>query len=58
MNDIVKIIKSLEESDVLINGATETARHKIKKEEGGFLGNLLALLATSVSRLLNISIKT
>ena len=31
MDDIVKIIKSLEDSGLLIDGATETVKHKIKK---------------------------
>ena len=31
MNDIIKIIKSLEESNVLIDGITETEKHEIKK---------------------------
>ena len=31
MNDIIKIIKSLEDSSVLINGVTETVKHEIKK---------------------------
>ena len=44
MNDMIKIIKSLEDSGVLIDGVTETVRHEIKKQ-GGFLGALLALLA-------------
>ena len=30
MNDIIKIIKSLEDSDVLIDGFTETVKHEIK----------------------------
>ena len=38
MNDIIKVIKSLEDSDVLIDGVTETVTHEIKKQEGGFLG--------------------
>ena len=42
MNDIIKIIKSLEDSDVLIDGVIETVKHEIKKQEGGFLGALLA----------------
>ena len=45
MNDVVTIIKSLEDSDVSINGATETVKHKIKKQKGQFLQVLLALLA-------------
>ena len=31
MNDIIKIIKSLEDSGVLIDGVTETVKNKIKK---------------------------
>ena len=31
MNDIIKIIKSLEDSGVLIDGVTETVKQKIKK---------------------------
>ena len=45
MDDIANIIKSLEVSGVLIDGVTERAKDKIKKQEGGFLGALLALWA-------------
>ena len=48
MNDIIKIIKSLEDSGVLIDEVTETVKDKIKKQEGSFLGALLATLAVSV----------
>ena len=33
MNDIIKIIKSLGDSGVLIDGDTETVRDEIKKQE-------------------------
>ena len=47
MNDI-KIIKSLEDSGVIIDGVTETVKEEIKKkQEGGFLGILLAPLGAS-----------
>ena len=42
MNDIIKIIKSLEDPSVLIHGVTETVRDEIKKQEGVFLRALLA----------------
>ena len=42
INDIIKIIKSLEDSGVLIDAVTETVKHEIKKQEGGFLQALLA----------------
>ena len=48
MNDITKIIKSLEDSSVLIDGVTETGKDEIKKQEGGFLGVLLVPLAASL----------
>ena len=44
MNNIIKIIKSLEDSNILIGGITET-KHKIKKQEGGIFSTLLAPLA-------------
>ena len=50
INDIIKIVKSLEDSGVLIDGVTETVKHEIKKQEDGFLGALLAPLATSFVR--------
>ena len=31
MNDIIKTIKSLEDSGVLIDGVTETVKHEVKK---------------------------
>ena len=42
MNDIIKIIKSLEDPSVSIHGVTETVRDEIKKQEGVFLRALLA----------------
>ena len=49
MSDIIKIIKSLEDSGVLIDGVTETVKCEIKKqEEKQFLGGLLAPIAVSI----------
>ena len=48
VNDIIKIIKSLEDSGVLIDGVTETVKHERKKQEGRFLGALLVPLAASL----------
>ena len=47
MDDIIKIVKSLEDSGVLI-GATETAKHEIKKQEDGSLGAMMATMAASL----------
>ena len=47
--DIIKVIKSLEDSSVLIDGATETVKHEIKKkQEDGFLRALLRPSAASL----------
>ena len=45
MNDIMKIIKSLDDSGVLIDEVTETVKDEIKKQGEGFIGALLASLA-------------
>ena len=44
MNDIIKLIKSLEVSNVLLDVITKTVKHEIKKQEGGFLPAFLAPL--------------
>ena len=56
MNDIIKIIKSSEDSSVLIDGVTETVKDEIKKQAGGFLGALLAPLAVSLLQLVISSV--
>ena len=43
MNDIIKTIKPLEDSGVLIDGVTETAKHEIKKKQANFLELFLLL---------------
>ena len=48
MKDIIRIIKLLEDSGILIDGATESVKDEIKKQEGGFLGALLPPLAASL----------
>ena len=37
LNDIIKIIKSLEDSGVLIDGVTETVKHETKNKKADFL---------------------
>ena len=46
MNDIIKLLNLLEDLGVLVNGVTETVKHETKKQEGGFLGPVLALSFT------------
>ena len=47
---IIIIIKSLEDSSVLIDAVTETVKHEIKKEESRLLGALLPPLAASLAQ--------
>ena len=56
MNDIIKIIKSLENSGVLINGVTKTEKQVVKNQEGRFLGALLEPLVASLVQLLFSSV--
>ena len=37
MNYIIKVIKSLENAGVLIDGVIETIKHEIKNKKTGFL---------------------
>ena len=48
VNDLIKVIKSLEDLGVLIDRTIETVKREIKKQEDGFLGALLAPLAASL----------
>ena len=41
INDIMKIIKSLQESSLLIKGVSETIKNEVKKQKPGFPGMLL-----------------
>ena len=48
MHDIIEIIKSLENSSLLIDGASEIVKHKIGKQKGRFIGMLLGTLGASM----------
>ena len=48
MNDIMKIVESLEESSLLIQVISEKMKNKAKKQKGGFLSMLLGTLGASL----------
>ena len=48
MQDIIKIIKELENSDILLKGVSKTIENEIKEQRGGFLSMLLGTLAASL----------
>ena len=48
MDDILKIVKSLEDFGVLLKGVSETIQHEAKEQRGRFLGMLLGTLGASL----------
>ena len=48
MNDIIKIVKSLEDSGVLLKGVSETIQNEAKEQRGEFLSMLLGTLRASL----------
>ena len=48
MQDIIKIIKDLENSDILLKGVSKTTENEIKEQRGGFLSMLLGTLGASL----------
>ena len=48
MNDIMKIIKSLENSGILLKGVSKTIKNETKEQKGGFLSMLLGTLGASL----------
>ena len=48
IEDIMKIVKSLEDSNLLLKGVSETIQNKAKEQKGGFLSMLLGTLGASL----------
>ena len=48
MDEILKIVISLEDSGVLLKGVSETIQHEAKEQTGGFFGMLLGTLGPSL----------
>ena len=48
MEDILKIVKSLEDSGFLLEGVSETIKNEAKEQKRGFLGMLLGKLGASL----------
>ena len=48
MEDLIKIVKSLEDSGLLLKGVTESVQNEVKKQKGGFLSMLLGTLGASI----------
>ena len=48
MDDILKIVKSLEDSGLLLKGVSETIQNEAKEQKGGFPSMLLGTLGASL----------
>ena len=48
MNDIMKIVQALEDSNILLKGVTKTIKVETKKQKGGFLSMLLGTLGATL----------
>ena len=48
MNDIMKIIQSLEDANILLKGVTKTIKNETKEKKRGFLSTLLGILGASL----------
>ena len=48
MNDIMKIVQALEDSNILLKGVTETIKIETKEQKGSFLSMLLGTLGASL----------
>ena len=48
MQDIIKIIRELANSDILLKGVSKTIENEIKEQRGGFLSMLLGTLGASL----------
>ena len=48
MESIIKIVKSFEDSGLLLKGVSETIENEAKEQKGGFLSMLLGVLGASL----------
>ena len=48
MQDLLKIVKSLEDSGLLLDGITETVKNEVKGQKGGFISMLLGTTGASL----------
>ena len=48
MKNTIKLVKSLEDSGLLLKGVSETVQNEAKEQKGGFLSMLLGTLGASL----------
>ena len=47
MNDIIKIVQALKDSNILLKGVTKTIKNETREQKYGFLGMLLGTLGAT-----------
>ena len=48
IGDTIEVVKSLEDSSLLLKGVTKTVQNKVKEQKGGFISMLLETLGVSL----------
>ena len=48
MNDIMKAVQALEDSNILLKGVTKTIKNETREQKGGFVSMLLGNLGASL----------
>ena len=48
MNDVIKIVQALEDSNIFLKGITNTIKNETKEQKRGFLSMLLDTLGASL----------
>ena len=48
INDIIKIVQAIEDSNVLLKGVTKTIKNETKEQKGGFFSTLLGTVGASL----------
>ena len=48
LNDMIKIVQALQDSNILLKGVTKTIKNETKEQKGGFLSMLLGTLSASL----------
>ena len=48
IHDVIKIVKPLEDSGLLLKGVTKTVQNQVKEQKGGFPSMLLGTLGASL----------
>ena len=48
INDLIKIVQALEDSNILLKGVTKPIENETKEQKGGFLSMLLGALGASL----------